>query len=42
MKKIIFCFSLFSPLLVVAQQLPHYSQYMINDYVLNPAIGGKK
>ncbi|HTL81102.1 MAG TPA: type IX secretion system membrane protein PorP/SprF [Bacteroidia bacterium] len=24
-----------------AQQLPHYSQYVLNDYVLNPAIGGK-
>jgi type IX secretion system PorP/SprF family membrane protein len=23
-----------------AQQLPQYSNYMINDYVLNPAIGG--
>jgi len=25
-----------------AQQLPQYSQYLINDYVLNPAIGGNK
>lgn len=24
-----------------AQQLPHYSQYMLNDYAMNPAIGGK-
>ena len=24
-----------------SQQLPHYSQYMINDYVMNPAISGK-
>jgi type IX secretion system PorP/SprF family membrane protein len=24
-----------------AQQLPHYSQYMLNDYVMNPAIAGK-
>ncbi len=23
-----------------SQQLPHYSQYMLNDYVVNPAIGG--
>lgn len=23
-----------------AQQLPHYSNYMINDYAMNPAIGG--
>lgn len=26
---------------VKAQQLPHYSQYMLNDYVMNPAVGGK-
>jgi type IX secretion system PorP/SprF family membrane protein len=25
---------------VKAQQLPQYTQYMFNDYVLNPAIGG--
>ena len=25
-----------------AQQLPHYSQYMLNDYVMNPAIAGSK
>lgn len=25
-----------------AQQLPHFSQYMINDFVLNPAIGGSR
>lgn len=25
---------------VKAQQLPHYSNYMINDYPMNPAIGG--
>lgn len=25
-----------------AQQLPHFSQYMINDYVMNPAIGGSR
>ncbi|HXC06429.1 MAG TPA: PorP/SprF family type IX secretion system membrane protein, partial [Bacteroidia bacterium] len=24
-----------------AQQLPHFSQYMLNDYAENPAIGGK-
>lgn len=26
----------------VAQQLPQYSQYMINDYVINPAIAGTR
>lgn len=25
-----------------AQQLPQFSQYLINDYVLNPAIGGSR
>lgn len=29
-------------MLVKGQQLPQYSQYMVNDYVLNPAVGGKK
>lgn len=29
------------PLALIAQQTPHYSQYMINDYVMNPAIGGR-
>jgi len=23
-----------------AQQLPHYTQYMFNDFVINPAIAG--
>jgi type IX secretion system PorP/SprF family membrane protein len=40
MKKI-FLISAFLPVFAWAQQLPHYSQYMLNDYVLNPAIGGK-
>lgn len=25
-----------------AQQLPHYSNYMLNDYPMNPAIGGSR
>lgn len=25
-----------------AQQLPHYSQYMLNDYVINPAVAGAR
>src|ERR1044072_403522 len=41
MKKIIAALLAFFPLVVFGQQLPHYSQYMINDYVMNPAIGGK-
>lgn len=41
MKRIGFALLFLFPLVMTAQQLPHFSQYMINDYVLNPAIGGK-
>jgi type IX secretion system PorP/SprF family membrane protein len=41
MKKISILLLALFPFAVIAQQLPHYSQYMINDYVMNPAIGGK-
>jgi type IX secretion system PorP/SprF family membrane protein len=27
---------------VYSQQLPHYSNYMLNDYPMNPAIGGSR
>lgn len=27
---------------VFGQQLPHYSQYMLNDYVINPAVAGAR
>jgi type IX secretion system PorP/SprF family membrane protein len=41
MKKSIYIFIFMISLVVVkAQQLPQYSNYMINDYVMNPAIGG--
>lgn len=33
-------FLLIIPFLLVAQQKPHYSQYVINNYLLNPAITG--
>ncbi|MDQ3108978.1 MAG: type IX secretion system membrane protein PorP/SprF [Bacteroidota bacterium] len=36
-----FLLLLLCPFAAISQQLPHYSQYMINDYVMNPAIGGK-
>ena len=39
MKRIIYILLLFASR-AFAQQLPQYSNYMINDYVLNPAIGG--
>src|ERR1700741_4713389 len=32
---------LFSTEKTIAQQLPQYTQYMLNDFVLNPAIAGK-
>lgn len=41
MKKRVFIFILvFSFVKLNAQQLPQYSNYMINDYAMNPAIGG--
>lgn len=39
MKRVIYILLLFASR-AIAQQLPQYSNYMINDYVLNPAIGG--
>jgi len=30
----------FGAVFTYGQQLPHYTQYLINDYVTNPAIGG--
>jgi type IX secretion system PorP/SprF family membrane protein len=41
MKKLLALFVVFASLSLAAQQTPHYSQYTINDYVMNPAIGGK-
>lgn len=41
MKKIILAaLGLFAGLYVQAQQRPHYTQYMINNYLVNPAISG--
>lgn len=41
MKKYIFVLvGLISGTVLFAQQLPQYSNYMINDYAMNPAIGG--
>lgn len=41
MKKILFSIGLLTCAWLQAQQLPHFSQYMLNDYAMNPAIGGK-
>ena len=41
MKKITILILIISTATVVnAQQLPQFTQYMINDYVFNPAIAG--
>ncbi len=41
MKKSIYIFIFTISIIAVrAQQLPQYSNYMVNDYVMNPAIGG--
>jgi type IX secretion system PorP/SprF family membrane protein len=41
MKKIGFMLVMFcSAMLVTAQQRPHYTQYILNNYVLNPALSG--
>ena len=41
MKKIYFIlFFILVSFVANAQQLPQYSNYMVNDYVMNPAIGG--
>ena len=42
MKKIIVVFSLVISTLANAQQLPGFSQYLQNDFLLNPAIAGTK
>lgn len=43
MKKIIYiAFFILVGVSVKAQQLPHFTQYLINDYVINPAIGGSR
>ncbi len=39
---IIVCIILFIPAGLQSQQLPHFTQFMFNDYVLNPAVSGTK
>lgn len=41
LKYIVLFVLLFSAAQIYAQQLPHYSQYVLNEYVLNPAAGGR-
>lgn len=40
-KILLFCCTALVFAFAGAQQLPLYTQYMLNDYVMNPAIGGK-
>ena len=40
MKKYSYIYLLFCVIQLHAQQLPQYSNYMLNGYVMNPAIGG--
>src|SRR5256714_7180411 len=41
MKRILTCLCLGCSLLIVrAQQKPHYTQYILNQYILNPALTG--
>lgn len=44
MKKVnlIFVIAIMSSLFVTAQQMPHFSQYMLNDLYINPAVAGSK
>lgn len=42
MKKYIYIYLLFCAFSAGAQQLPQYSNYMINNYVMNPAVGGSE
>jgi len=43
MKRVLYIIiMLFAGLAVKAQQSPHYTQYMFNDFVINPAIAGIK
>src|SRR5690554_2796669 len=39
-RSILFCFGILAVIAVKAQQLPQYSQYILNDYVINPATAG--
>ena len=42
MKKVLVLISLCTVVAAQAQQLPMYSQYLTNDYIINPAVAGSK
>jgi len=39
-KGLLFLFSVWTAAATVAQQRPHYTQYILNNYILNPALSG--
>ena len=39
-RQLLLCYGFFGCLCASAQQRPHYTQYILNNYVLNPAISG--
>lgn len=40
MKRIIFFVSLLFPFCAISQQKPQYTQYILNNYIINPALSG--
>src|SRR5689334_25103516 len=40
MKKLFFITVMLSTITATAQQRPHYTQYVLNNYILNPALSG--
>ena len=40
MKKVVFIPLMFVCMQLLAQQRPHYTQYILNNYILNPALSG--
>lgn len=41
-RKLAYIWALILPLIGISQQNPQYTQYMFNDYAINPAVGGSK
>lgn len=41
-RTLIIIFVMFNTGILLAQQLPHFSQYYLNDYLINPAVAGTK
>lgn len=39
-RKLMFCVGLFAVSSAIAQQRPYYTQYIMNNYIINPAVAG--